>query len=544
MRGLDSTKLVLDRAADTICSHWAKPDLTGTNPLDKYQGNPIAFCEEFLGDTLTIEQRLILSKIGEGGEINVQAAHGVGKSWLASRIVFYNTLVMQSETITTAPTFRQVKNVLWKEVRNLHSKVKKTAQVRGGQTFLASTTGKGYAFGFTAQHNSTDAFQGQHAPGLGVIEDEACGISNEIDNGAVACAVDVSGWILRIGNPTNPNTAFGKACKQDGAIRIPVWNHPNVAWAYQGEQLHDWVSLAIGLHEGKCLKRTEWAGNLRNLKDPVPGAVSIEWIEKVRRKFGVDSAYWQSRVNAYFPDNASDGIIPYSWLLEARARYDNDPQYWDDLAAGYYWQLGLDVADGGGDRHGLATWRSPFVLYGVEEFIPKGDRLDTMRIAGIAGNRIRSLNHRAIIGVDNLGAGSGTLGALMEEGFLAYPCTYSASPTSKPDDGIGYVNLQTQLFWELRESLQAGEIAIAPLGDEIEAVLFEELAAIRYDVRSNGLIMCEEKKIVKKQLGRSPDLADAVVIGRVVSPLRIQSVVPVVRDVDQKSEVAAVGSFF
>ena len=42
---------------------------------------------------------------------------------------------------------------------------------------------------------------------------------------------------------------IGKACKQDGSIRIPVWNHPNVAWAYQGEQLHDWVSIAIGLHE-------------------------------------------------------------------------------------------------------------------------------------------------------------------------------------------------------------------------------------------------------------------------------------------------------
>lgn len=490
----------------------------------KYQGNPIAFVTECLGDTITIEQQAILARVALGGEINVQAAHGVGKSFIGSRIVAYQTLVTETETITTAPTFRQVKNVLWKEVRKLSSKVKKSfAGVECGQVFMRS--GDGSAFGFTAQHNSTDAFQGVHAAGLTVIIDEACGVSNEIDEGAVACAVDAAGCIVRIGNPTDPNTAFAKACQSPGTIKIPVWNHPNVSWAYDElHQLHEWVRVAIGLDRGTCLKRTEWAGKLFKLKDPFPGAVSIEWIEKVRHRFGMDSAYWQSRVCAEFPDNASDGIIPHSWLLEARARYDRDPEYWDAIAARSYWQLGLDVADGGGDRHALAAWGGRSVLYSIEDFNPKGDRQDTMRIVGIAKARINAYKD-CQIAVDNLGAGSGSLAKLREDGYLAAPCTFSAKSTEKPENGIGYKNLKTQLFWELREALQAGKVAIAPLGDN-EAGLFEELAAIRYDVDSSGMIFCEPKEKVRKQLGRSPDLADAVVIGRSLFELDRSIIVP------------------
>jgi hypothetical protein len=186
--------------------------------------------------------------------------------------------------------------------------------------------------------------------------------------------------------------------------------------------------------------------------------------------------------------------------------------------------LGLDVADGGGDRHALAAWGGRSVLYSVEEFVPKGDRQDTMRIVGIAAGRIKAYKD-CQIAVDNLGAGAGSLARLREAGYLASPCAFSASPTDTPTNGIGYKNLKTQLFWELREALQTAEVAIAPLGEN-ESAVFEELAAIRYDVNSAGVIFCEPKEKVRKQLGRSPDLADAVVIGRSLFELDRSIVVP------------------
>lgn len=512
MKGINSRTAVLDRTAERIKPEWINR-VRSTPKFAEYRGRPVEFIEQVLGVILTIEQKFILDRVARGGEVNVQAAHGVGKSYLAACLTIYNTVVMQAETITTAPTFRQVVKVLWKEVRKQFARNKaKLVGVECGQAFMRC--GEVEAFGFTAQHNSTDAFQGQHAAGLIAILDEACGISRAIDEGATACAVDFAGALLRIGNPTNPNAVFAKHCKDAGTIKIPVWNHPNVSWAYDDrQQLHEWVSVAIGLNNGKCNKRSQWLGKLQSLKDPVPGAVSIEWIEKVRYKFGTDSGYWRSRVCAEFPDNASDGIIPYSWLLEARARYDRDPDYWDAIGRDWWWNLGLDVADGGGDRHALAAWRGRSVLYSVEEFIPKGDRQDTMRIAGLAIGRMKNYGD-AQIAVDNLGVGSGTLGRLREQGYLANACTFSESPTTEPSDGVGYRNLRTQLYWQFREGLQSGEIAIAPLGEEVEAMLFEELAAIKYDVNSSGIICAQAKKEIKKELGRSPDLADAVVIGR------------------------------
>jgi hypothetical protein len=560
VKGINSRAAVLDRTAARIKPEWIDRFGTKTSKYQKYRDRPIAFIEEILGYTLTIEQKLICDRFVVGGQVNVKAAHGVGKSLLAACLTVYNTVVMERETITTAPTFRQVAHVLWKEIRKIRSKIK-FAGLEGGQTFLRF--GGGSAFGFTAQHNNTDAFQGQHAPGLCGIEDEACGISSAIDQGMLACAVDAESVVLRIGNPTDDRTPFAKHCKNDGAISIPVWNHPNVSWAYdRNHQLHEWVRVAIGLHKGECLPRSQWskeygvrskefgtstiedpatdgrkhstAKNLRNpqptsnsllptpysllnLKDPIPGAIAIEWIERIRYGFTEDSAFWQSRVNAEFPDNVADGIIPKSWLVAARARYDSSPNYWDAIASRYYWQFGVDVADGGGDNHARAYFGGRSVLYGVTTTVPKGDYRDTMHLAGLVVNDVKSYRD-AIIAVDNLGVGAGTLGRLLELGHLAQACTFSAAPTRTPKYSTKYANLRTQCYWEFREGLQEQEMAIAPL-DGDEELAFEELSAVEYTVNSSGTIVASSKDEVKKKIGRSPDRADAIVMAYWLDPL-------------------------
>lgn len=58
----------------------------------------------------------------------------------------------------------------------------------------------------------------------------------------------------------------------------------------------------------------------------------MRWIEEARANYGESSLFWQTRVEAQFPTDDTDGIIPKSWLLQARDRYDANPQYWDDLA--------------------------------------------------------------------------------------------------------------------------------------------------------------------------------------------------------------------
>jgi len=71
-----------------------------------------------------------------------------------------------------------------------------------------------------------------------------------------------------------------------------------------------------------------------------------------------------------------------------------------------------------------------------------------------------------------------------------------------------FKNLRAESYWDLREALQKGEWK---LSDNRE--LIQELLAIRYKV-TDKIIQIESKAEMKKRIGHSPDLADAVVISK------------------------------
>ena len=61
--------------------------------------------------------------------------------------------------------------------------------------------------------------------------------------------------------------------------------------------------------------------------------------------------------------------------------------------------------------------------------------------------------------------------------------------------------------------VEAGDIALAPLGQEIEDLLRDELSAIRYDYAPKGQIRIEPKEKTKARLGgESYNLADALML--------------------------------
>ncbi|NMG19098.1 hypothetical protein [Brasilonema bromeliae] len=119
--------------------------------------------------------------------------------------------------------------------------------------------------------------------------------------------------------------------------------------------------------------------------------------------------------------------------MQARDRYDANPQYWDDLATSDIWRLGLDVGDGQ-DNHALAIWRGS-VLYDVQIHPTVGD-----------------------IAVDNTGVGAGTLASLLASGMMnASGCRFGDGA----DDRSLFFNRKSQLYWEFREGLRTGKVAIA-----------------------------------------------------------------------------------
>lgn len=483
--------------------------------LTQYEEDPIGFAE-LLGVSLTPQQQQIVISVRDNRETNVQSCHGVGKTYCGSFLVIWFVFAVEGRVITTAPTDRQVVELLWKEINKLHSRNRKKL---GGEclTYKLKYTDDAEALGFAAANADLNTSQGFHHKKLLVIQDEACGISTQVDEGLTSTLTGDKNRILRIGNPVASQTPFYYHCNRK-KILINAWGHPNTSWAYQKDldgmhRLKPEVREAITDLNGEILPQGDWVDSLP--KDVVPGAISVNWIEDRRADKGEGSLYWQTRIEAKFPEDNVSSVIPYSYFLAARARYDADPEYWEKQFKYTKAQFGLDVGDGGAD-HALSRWKGD-VLYSVELLPTKGDRYDTMRAAELILSRIdkEPYPEECGIAVDCIGVGAGTLAIIMKErpGNRPKGINWGMSGTKHVKDFERFVNVKAEQFWTLRMELERGEIAIAPLG-KIEDRVAQDLANTHYLENPSGKIQIEPKQKTVERLGRNPDAGDAVVFGR------------------------------
>lgn len=474
--------------------------------LSCYFSDPCGFAANELGVTLTPDQQDILNELRDSPEVNVQSSHGQGKTFLAAIAVLWWVFCVRGWAVTTAPTGRQVKELLWGEIRKLHGA---NQEKLGGvcQTLTLRYTQSAKALGFSSEDTDENTAQGFHAEHLLVIEDESCGISPAVDDGLTSCLTGENNKILRIGNPVESGTPFQVHCQRKH-IKLEAWRHPNVAWAYQLDsdgihRLKSEVKQAICHPDGTLKPQSQWPKWCP--RDRVPGAVSIKWIEEVREKKTEHSSFWISRVEADFPEDATDAIVPSSWFKAARIRYDSNPEHWDTLASQHSWRHGLDVGDGG-DEHALASWRGP-VLYQVKLQHCLNDRQDVSRAASWAKQRLEDAP--GVMGVDRTGVGAGALSQLLEWKCNALGIAWG----SGAQDSEQFLNLKSEQFWGLREAFREGTVAVAPLDPEIEDLLVTEFSKIYYKETANEKIQMEAKARTIARLGHSPNAADSVVLG-------------------------------
>ena len=510
------------------------------NPWTKYERDPIAYIENRFGAMLTDRQKEICESLLNRKITAVQASHGCGKSYLAAKLALWFIEAVQGRVITTAPTDRQVKEIIWGEIRKSNKDFGMGARhTASPYQKLVLIPDQAWAIGFAAEDRNTNAFQGLHAEKLLIIIDEACGVTEEIWGGASSCLTGDFNMMLAIGNPVTVDNPFHQQCSRQ-AIHIPVWDHPNVAWAYEkhSDGIHrlkpDIKELILNPENGEILGQEKWPDDPRLRKDVIPGAVSIAWIEDVARPHGETSGWWLSRVEGRFPLDAENSLIPRSWFQEARHRYDANKEYYDNLASVQPWRAALDIGDGS-DPHALAAWKGP-VLYKVEEYPTQGDRLDIVRAAG---KGIRWLaSHGGRLSVDSTGVGSGADSIILEAIYentippsleaiaddlpteLALSdCVCTGVKWSEKADPHGFEPhkfkgagaLKYQQCFGLRKAFENGEVAIAPLGD-LESRLEDELCGIYWEEKSDGEVKIEPKAKTRKRLKRSPNLADAVVM--------------------------------
>lgn len=205
--------------------------------------------------------------------------------------------------------------------------------------------------------------------------------------------------------------------------------------------------------------------------------------------------------------DADNQVIPTAWILAAQARWKEDG--WKDWAMT---AMGFDPAGGGRDSAELAYRHGGW--YGR---LISAQGKDTADGSLAAATIIQHRRDRAPVVVDaGGGAGHGfggtTIMRLRDNGIDVEPFNGAGPSSERTKDGLlRFSNLRAWCYWRFREALdpdqEGGSVIALPPDAELKA----ELAAPTYEVTAKGILV-EDKKAIRKRLGRSPGKADAVVM--------------------------------
>lgn len=464
----------------------------------------IRFVTERLRQRPWSKQQQIMRSVAENRRTLVRSCTGAGKTKTAAdaALAWLYTGPYRC-VVTTAPTARQVKELLWKEIRKSMSAAELIGLPLGGQIPPMAPELRldddWLAIGFSSSDEVN--FQGWHSPGGTLfILDEAMGVKAPIWDAIKATLTGPWDRLLAIANPTSPEGAFYELHKEPDSpgsmlkIQVSAFDTPNVK-----------------------------AGRV-----VVPGLTSREWIEERRSEWGESSPLWKARVLGEFPESGDQVLVPIPWIeaaiergkrramgvvdgndvnsLIVKSRAEGLPKPIKGVRA-----IGLDVARYGNDKTvmAIAEFGEHAVAVGK---LAKAQGRNTQEVAGWTRLAAAATSAEAIR-VDGDGLGAGVVDALEADTVEAGPLKGLVDMRGgmRAMDAGRFFNARTEWAFSFREALRPD--ADIPLELPDDSALMFQATSIRYKVAADGRIQLESKDDWRERTGKSsPDELDAVVM--------------------------------
>ena len=303
------------------------------------QQEPVDFIELAFGDELWGKEQQITNSVRDHKYTVVRSCHGSGKSFTAARIaLWFLHSFPNSKVITTAPTFRQVEDILWREIRS--ARTRSRIQL-GGKVNNTSIDISEQWFAMGLSTDEPDRFQGYHAIDILLIVDEASGVTEDIYNASEGIVSSQHARILYIGNPTNTDGTFYRSFKLPGysKIHISAFDTPN------------FTTFGITLED---IRNNTWQKKITG-DLPAPYLITPEWVYDKYLRWGEGNPMWDSRVIGNFPEQGEDSLIPLGKIEQAYSSHldvkETDPE-----------QVGVDIARFGSDKSEFCYRKGPKVL--------------------------------------------------------------------------------------------------------------------------------------------------------------------------------------
>lgn len=442
----------------------------------QYQMDPVSWATNRVDVALWSKQCEILESIRDSRRVAVHSCHSIGKTFTCALATAWWIDTHPPGTafvVTTAPTGPQVKALLWREINRLHANAGLPGRVNLTEWYLNNEL---VAFGRKPSEYNVAAFQGIHSVYVLVILDEACGIPTTLWTAAETIASNEGSKIVAVGNPDTVDGDFARKCQPDSG----------------------WKTIHVGYEHTPNFTGEAVPKRLRDV------LISSTWVEERRLDWGGESALFQSKVLGVFPSTNADPWTVVPLRFASPCRYLDLPE--DDPVEG-----GIDVA-AGGDRTVIVERRGTKVGR-IEDF----KSTDPMESVGTLIDWINEWDLQKVK-VDVIGVGWGLFGRLRELSFKHNPTgewTHTAEVIPiNFGEGSNYpkrfLNKRAEVWWTVgREYSRLQMWDLSNLDDDA----IGELTAPKYEIMdSSGKIKIEKKEEVIKRLGRSPDIADALLL--------------------------------
>jgi hypothetical protein len=457
-----------------------------TRELDRYQSDPIAYCGEVLDikQIWRLQEELLIAclrAIKERKPIFMASGHSLGKDYISAGIaLWFLQTFTPSQVVLTAPTLRQVKNVMFKEVCR-HWENKKIDL--GGKIFTEpriEINPSWFLTGFTTDEavrseGGGGKFQGLHCENVCVIVTEAQELKDNVYDQIDAITTSQKILVIFIGNPTRAKGRFAKGLKD---------KKNNIVFNFS------------------CLENP----NYIQRKEVVPGLASYEWVEAMRQKWGETDPRWIGRVLGQVPDQALNQVFTEDVIAHGIKRFGFIAKH--SYNRGVAW----DPAGEGIDDHVFLSGSEgePIDVFTKTLMTPTEGALKAVEMC------------KAILGswiiVDCDGSGARDYQALKELppeylGKIQLIQFHGSGASTKFSTILSkgsevkkqiYANMRTEAAFIAKDRILAGHASINPKDQEMIEDLQEDIL-----IPDKPFLQIVPKEEIKEVIGRSPGRGDA-----------------------------------
>jgi phage terminase large subunit len=491
--------------------------------LGAYRPQPHRFVRDVIGANTWWMQDEIVQSVFRNKITTVKTCNAVGKSFIAARVVVaYLTLFPGSVVVTTAPTWRQVTDILWREIATAvkTSKYKLTNKEvkQAGLDFDKDW----YAVGLSTKYPTN--FFGYHADHILVVVDEAGGVEEQIFDGVRAITPNVNARILYIGNPTNPGGTFYKSFNPkfpSKKFTISAFDTPNFIQVGI-RTLDDLLRIFTPPPGVDPLEHKPYPDDFEWV---YPNLISPVVVYQRYLEWGTDSPNWEALVMGQFPTQSDKALFPADLVIKARNMYGigeyYNPETGKTESASNAKISGWDIPDGP-PEYGLDMAR-----YGLDKTVltpRRGGWVDQQidwsgkDLIGSAERVLKLIDpiRESPIKIDDTGNGGGTTDALIrfqqqQNRSGGYLYNYQVIPynfSQAPKNPAKFHDITSEIYWNLAQWFKNHHIAI-PDDDE----LCDELMARRWKLTPAGKIKVESKDEYRERTGgHSPDKSDSLAL--------------------------------